>query len=171
MAGGRCGQSLVEFSLLAPVLLMILLVMVDFSRLIFIFGIISWSAREGARMASLPPQQTTDCSILIRAESVAQGFTMQADPASIAGNSDPNQVSTTTPPAGQGYVYIYPAIATATPPDSNCSSGSNRQFPNTNQVHDIAVQVEYRYMPLLPLISSFVPNFTIRSISVVRAGY
>ena len=161
---------MVEFALLAPLLVLIIVVMIDFSRLIYIYGAISWSAREGARVATLPPQQTTDCAVLTKAESTAQGFQVTADPSSLVGDQDPNLVTTSPPPNGQAYVYVYPAVATATPAEANCSSASNRQFPNA-QVHDIAVQVEYRYTPLVPLISTFVPNLTIRSICVARAEY
>jgi len=164
------GQSLVEFALLAPLLVLIMVATIDFSRLVYIYGAISWSAREGARLATLPPQQTTDCAVLTKAESSAQGFTITADPSSIVGNNDPNLSTTTTPPVGQAYVYIYPAVATATPVDANCS-GTNRGFPNTNAVHDVAVQVEYQYTPLVPMISTFFPNLTIRSICVTRAEY
>ena len=163
------GQSLVEFALLAPLLVLIMVATIDFSRLVYIYGAISWSAREGARLATLPPQQTTDCAVLTKAESTAQGFTITADPTSIVGNQDPNLSTTTTPPNGQAYVYVYPAVATATPVDANCS-GTNRGFPNAS-VHDVAVQVEYQYTPLVPLISSFFPNLTIRSICVARAEY
>jgi Flp pilus assembly protein TadG len=164
------GQSLVEFALLAPLLVLVMLVTIDFSRLVYIYGAISWSAREGARLATLPPQQISDCAALTEAESSAQGFTITPDPSSIVGDSDPNLVTTTTPPNGQAYVYVYPAVATAAPVDANCSGSSNRQFPNA-AVHDVAVQVEYRYTPLVPMISTFFPNLTIRSICVTRAEY
>src|SRR2546428_831988 len=124
---------------------------IDFSRLVYIYGAISWSAREGARLATLPPQQTTDCAVLTKAESTAQGFTIAADPSSIVGNQDPTLTTTTTPPSGQAYVYVYPAVATATPVDANCS-GTNRGFPNAN-VHDVAVPGADPDTPPVPLDS------------------
>src|SRR6202011_1681898 len=67
-------QSMVEFSLVAPVLIVMLFLMIDFGRLVYTFGAISWATREGARLISLAPQQTTDCAVLQRVEQVGRGF-------------------------------------------------------------------------------------------------
>jgi hypothetical protein len=73
----------------------------------------------------------------------------------------------TIPPAGRGYVYIWPAVAGADP-DNNCN-GTTRGAAGT--IQDVAVQVKYTYLPLMPLINSFVPSFTITTISVVHVEY
>jgi Flp pilus assembly protein TadG len=163
---------MVEFALLAPVLIVILFLLIDFARLVYAYGAVSWAAREAARVVSLEPQNTSDCLALFTAEQTAQGFKLSADPNSRAGNTDPNQpgapyAPVQTPPAGQGYVYIWPAVAGADP-DNNCN-GSTRPVAAT--VQDVAVQVKYTYFPMMPLIGSIVPSFTITTISVVHVEY
>jgi hypothetical protein len=171
----RRGQSLVEFSLVAPVLIMILFLMIDFGRLIYTFGAISWATREGARLISLAPQQATDCAVLKRVEQVGQGFPLRPDPNSVVGNTDPNNpgppLAPTTNdliPAGQGYIYIWPAVAPRTPQDTNCN-GNPRKVSQT--ARDVSVQVKYKWLPLMPVVSSIVPPFTITTISVVHTEY
>jgi len=166
------GQSLVEFSLVAPVLIVLLFLMIDFGRLVYTYGAISWATREGARLISLAPQQNSDCAVLQRVESVGRGFPLAPDPNSIVGNTDPNNPSgslvPSTPAAGQGYIYVWPAVAPRTPQDSNCN-GNTRQVSQT--ARDVAVQVEYTWQPLMPLIAQMIPPITIKTISVVHTEY
>jgi Flp pilus assembly protein TadG len=163
----KCGQSMVEFALVAPFAVLMILLLIDFSRLMYTYAAISWAAREGARMVSLAPNLNSDCSALARVEQVGRGFPLMADPNSIRGNQDPNGSATpgpTTPAAGQGYIYIYPAAATY-PPDTNCS-GQARLMDITHP--DVAVEVQYGYTPIVPMFRSFIPNITIKTISVVH---
>ncbi|HEV3096392.1 MAG TPA: TadE/TadG family type IV pilus assembly protein [Candidatus Dormibacteraeota bacterium] len=175
MDGGRArrvrrgnGQSTVEFVLVAPIAIAMILLLIDFSRLVYTYAAISWASREGARLVSLAPNINTDCPALRRVEQVGRGFPIVADPNSIQGNQDPNGVGSpgpTTPAAGQGYVYIYPAVA-STPPDTNCTG------PSRNPVaHDVAVEVQYGYTPIVPVFRTFIPDITIKTISVVHVEY
>lgn len=168
-------QSMVEFSLVAPVLIVMLFLMIDFGRLVYTFGAISWATREGARLISLAPQQTTDCAVLQRVEQVGRGFPLSPDPNSLVGNTDPNNPGpplAPTPsdliPAGQGYIYVWPAVATRVPQDTWCN-GNPRRVSQT--ARDVSVQVKYKWSPLMPLISNVVPSFTITTISVVHTEY
>jgi hypothetical protein len=69
-----------------------------------------------------------------------------------------------------GKIYIWPAVATAAPADlpANCG-GSPRAISPT--VQDVAVQIKYTFLPLMPLISNIIPPITITSISVVHTEY
>ena len=71
-------------------------------------------------------------------------------------------------PSGQGYIYIWPAVATRVPQDSNCN-GNPRKVSQT--ARDVSVQVKYKWSPLMPLVSSIVPSLTITTISVVHTEY
>jgi Flp pilus assembly protein TadG len=161
---------MVEFALVAPFAVLFILLLIDFSRLVYTYAAISWAAREGARMVSLAPNLNSDCSALKRVEDVGRGFALIADPNSIAGNQDPNgslSPGPTTPAAGRGYIYIYPAVATS-PPDTNCSGPSRAM----DQAHpDVAVEVQFGYTPIVPMFRSFIPNITIKTISVVHVEY
>lgn len=170
---GKHAQSLVEFALVAPLLFVVLFLTIDFARLVYTYAAVSWASREAARMVSMQPEATSDCDALKVAEGTAQGFKLQADPNSISGNTDPNNPGSPgpvpQPPAGIGYIYIWPAVATS-PPDTNCNgTGATRAVSPT--VQDVSVQVKYTYQPMMPMISSIVPSFTITTISVVHTEY
>jgi Flp pilus assembly protein TadG len=161
---------MVEFAIVAPFAVLMILLLIDFSRLVYTYAAISWAAREGARMVSLAPNVNSDCGALARVEQVGRGFPLLADPNSVAGNNDPNGTLSpgpTTPGAGQGYIYIYPAVASY-PPDTNCT-GKPRVLDNVHP--DVAVEVQYGYTPIVPMFRSFIPDITIKTISVVHVEY
>ncbi|HKV87093.1 MAG TPA: TadE family protein [Candidatus Dormibacteraeota bacterium] len=162
-------QALVEFALVSPIFLLIVFTAIDISRLLYTYTAISSAARDGARTASLSGSLFSDCEIIQEVERVGQGFPVQMDPNSIAGNSDPNNpagaLQPTTPPPNVGYAYIWPAVATADPPDSNCNSSAQRAISPT--VKHVAVEVQYHFTPLLPFVNGFTQNIIVKTISVV----
>ncbi len=162
-------QALVEFALVSPLFLLVVFSAIDISRLLYAYTAISSAARDGARTASLASSQFTDCQIIQEVELVGQGFPVRMDPNSIVGNSDPNSPSgalqPTTPPPNVGYAYIWPAVATGDPPDLNCTSTQQRAIAPT--VKHVAVEVQYHFVPLLPLVSTFASNIIVKTISVV----
>lgn len=166
---GQRSQALVEFSLVAPLMLLVLFSAVDVCRLLYAYTAISSAARDGARTASLSGSLFSDCQIISELETVGQGFPVRMDPNSVAGDSDPNNPSgalqPSTPPPNVGYAYIWPAVATGDPPDSNCNSGSQRAIsPN---VKHVAVEVQYHFVPLLPFLGSFTGQIIVKTVSVV----
>jgi hypothetical protein len=162
-------QSLVEFSMVAPVFLVIIFAAIDISRLLYTYTAISSAARDGARTASLQSAIYSDCQIIAEVEVVGQGFPVQMDPKSLVGNSDPNNPSgplqPTAPPPNVGYAYIWPAVATAYPADANCNSGSPRAISQT--VRHVAVEVQYHFVALTPFIAQITPGFIVKTVSVV----
>ena len=151
-----------------PLVLFVVFFSIDAARLVYTYNAISSVARDGARTASLGTQFESDCLTLQRVEAAGRGFPINADPNSIVGNTDPNNPGTpgpSTPAAGFGYVYIYPAVATGDPPDSNCNSTSARQWAS-GAIHDVSVQVEYSFIPLTPLATNLLGNITVKAISV-----
>jgi hypothetical protein len=165
-------QSMVEFALLAPVVIIMLFLCIDFARLVYTYAAVSWAAREAARVVSMEPQASSDCAAIQMAMSTAQGFQLRPDENSVVGNADPNSTSSPNadpnPPAGVGKIYIWPAVATAAPADLHCDGAARAVSPT---VQDVAVQVKYTYLPMMPLISSFLPRITITTISVVHTEY
>jgi len=171
----RRGQSLVEFTLVAPLLFLIMFVTIDFARLVYAYNAISSAAREGTRILALRSEIQSDCLALQAVQNIGQGFVLTQDPGSLYGNGNPNnpggaQYAPSTPPAGRGYIYIWPAVATP----SSCNNPSQtRPYPPTGpgQLKEVSVQVQYSYQPMISLISSFVPPFTIKAISGVKTEY
>lgn len=168
-------QSLVEFTLVAPLLLLIIAVTVDFARVVYTYSAISAAARAGARTLSLKDQEATDCQVFRTVEAAGQGFNLSADPNSVSGNVNPNSGGAngpTTPPPGQGYIYIWPAVSTGQPPDASgaCAGGGGPRSP-ANQVRDVAIEVQYGFKPWISLVADFIPNFVIKTVSVVQTEY
>ncbi len=173
--GTRRGQSLVEFTLVAPLLFLIMFVTIDFARLVYAYNAIGSAAREGTRILGLKSQLQSDCLTLQTVQNMGQGFVLTQDPGSLYGNGNPNnpagaQYAPSQPPAGQGFIYIWPAVATPT----SCDNPSQtRPYPPTGpgQLKEVSVQVQYSYQPMISLISSFVPPLTIKAISVTKTEY
>ena len=166
---GQRSQALVEFALVSPIFFLVMFTAIDISRLLYAYTAISSAARDGARTASLSGSTYTDCDIIREVELVGQGFPVQMDPNSLVGNSDPNNPSgslrPTTPPPNVGYAYIWPAVATADPPDNNCDSAVPRAI--SPDVRHVAVEVQYHFTPLLPIVSGFAANINVKTVSVV----
>jgi Flp pilus assembly protein TadG len=72
------GQSLVEFALVFPLLILMLLGLFDFGRAIYAYNTVSNAAREAARVAIVNPDVPA-----IRAEAVSQAIALGVDPASV----------------------------------------------------------------------------------------
>jgi Flp pilus assembly protein TadG len=166
---GQRSQSLVEFALVLPLFLLVMFSAIDVCRLLYAYTAISSAARDAARTASLTGSLFSDCQIITEVEIVGQGFPVRMDPNSLAGDSDPNNPSgalqPTTPPPNVGYAYIWPAVATANPPDSNCNSSQQRAISPT--VKHVAVEIQYHFTPLLPLWSGLGTNIIVKTVSVV----
>jgi hypothetical protein len=166
---GQRSQALVEFAVVSPLFLLVVFSAIDIGRLLYAYTAISSAARDGARTASLASAQFSDCQIIQELELVGQGFPLKMDPNSVVGNSDPNNptgtLRPTTPPPNTAYGYIWPAVATANPPDNNCTSSSQRAVSPT--VKQVAVAVQYHFIPLLPMVSAFAADVIVRNVSVV----
>ena len=169
---GQRSQALVEFALVSPIFFLIMFTAIDISRLLYAYTAISSAARDGARTASLSGSLYSDCQIIQEVELVGQGFPVRMDPNSIVGNSDPNNpggpLSPSTPPPNVGYAYIWPAVATADPPASNCDSVAPRAI--STSVKHVAVEVQFHFMPLLPIVSGFASNIIVKTVSVVTTA-
>jgi hypothetical protein len=56
-------------------------------------------------------------------------------------------------------------VATANPPDANCSSSTQRAV--SPSVKHVAVEVQYHFVPLLPFVNQFAGNIIVKTVSVV----
>lgn len=183
--GSQRAQGMVEFALVAPIVLFVMFATMDLGRLIYTYNAISSAARDGARLAALRAQLDSDCLPLERMVQVGQAFPLEPDPNSIADqtvNTDPNNPGSagpTIPPPGIGYIYIWPAAAEATPQLAdntsgvpNCQSATQRGGAG-GQVKHVAVEIQYVFKPLTPLIGAVLPHggITIKTISVVQTEY
>ena len=166
-------QALVEFAAVSPLLLLITFMGVDLGRLVYAFSAVSSAARDGARVASLQASQYSDCQAIQQIVLVGQGFPVRMDPNSLVGNSDPNNPSgalqPTIPPPNVGYAYIWPAVSVANPPESNCNGTSQRAV--SQSVKHVAVEVQYHFTALTPLVAQYTAGFTLKTVCVVTVEY
>jgi Flp pilus assembly protein TadG len=75
------GQSLIEFALLIPIIILVLTVFIDLSRAIFFYASIDNAAREGTRYAIVNPLFTS--ADITAVESRAKSFASGMDPSQI----------------------------------------------------------------------------------------
>lgn len=166
-------QALVEFAAVSPLLLLITFLAIDVGRLLYTLSAISSAARDGSRIASLQASQFSDCQAINQIKLVGQGFPVGMDPNSLVGNSDPNNptgpLQPTSPPPNVGYAYLWPAVATADPPEQNCDSSAARAV--SQSVKHVAVEIQYRFTALTPFISQYTNGFVVKTVSVVTVEY
>ncbi len=66
------GQAMVEFALVLPIIILIVVGVVDLGRAIYAYSVISNAAREGARYASVDPTNTAE--ITTRTKALTSGL-------------------------------------------------------------------------------------------------
>jgi hypothetical protein len=166
------GQALVEFALSLPIAIMLILFAIDIGRYVYTYSAISGAVREGARLISTQESLDSDCYAIELMEQVGRGFPLTVDPNSLVGNSDPNNptgsLQPAIPPPGAGYIYIWPAVSTAIPQETNCD-GTQRGGSQT--IRHVAVQAEYSFVPLTPIVAQLTHGFTVKTISVIQVEY
>lgn len=162
---------MVEFALVAPLLLLLIFGMVDFGRVIYTYVTLDQAVNEGARFAirasaSLPTNSNVEGAVRTHAVDVAL-----ANPCA-NGPIDPNNI----PPAGSGYIYITepdpPTTAEALSPNLEDAPGG-QPWANIvgacsaiNPAHDHAplqVTIRYNFVPFTPLLRQFTANSIIIS--------
>jgi Flp pilus assembly protein TadG len=120
----RTGQSLVEFALILPVLLLILMGVIDFGRAIYAYNAVSNAAREGARTAIV--DQSVSGGTYVAAQAAAEQATaLGLNPA------DTDEIEVTFPDPG--------GIGTCATPGVGCT---------------VRVEVHYAFEPLTPIIGN-----------------
>ena len=82
-AGGERGAVAVEFALILPVLLMILMGTIEFGRVYSQFQVYNGAAREGARCAAVQAADFTDCVVQTEIVQAAQPYEV-ARPANVS---------------------------------------------------------------------------------------
>jgi hypothetical protein len=157
---------MVEFALLLPAFLLLTIAIVDFGRYVYTRGLLNAEVTRAARLLTLDANKATDCPAQQDVVEKANGIIDSVDPHSIAGDADPavgGANGPSAPPAGQGYVYIYPAVAQSV---ATCTGAASR--PGSSEV---VVQTTYSFIPWTPVVSNIVPSLTIFCTSTQTTEY
>ncbi len=163
-------QGIVEFSLIAPILIVLIFGIVDFGRLIYVYATLNQAANEGARMA------VRDSPLLPTNVDVQTSVRQHAVDVSLANPCPNGPITSATPPANQGWIYITepdppsspeslsPALSNA--PGGQMWSNANGTCSATNSAHDHAplqVTIRYNFVPFTPLIQQLTANHIVIS--------
>lgn len=124
------GQALVEFALILPVFLLLLVIAIDFGRLFYTYVQINNAAREGAAVAIYAPTNATQIASHATGEKNAQGQRGDIE----------NAIVVTTSCAD--------STLARTPIDCSLAQGG------TGSGYTVTVNVNQRFVFLTPLISS-----------------
>jgi hypothetical protein len=158
-------QGLVEFALVAPVLLLLLFGVVDFGRVIYIYVTLNQAVNEGARTA------IRDSALLPTNADVESSVKRHAVDVSLANPCPNGPVTSSVPAANQGWIYITEPNPPSSPealspslqdaPGGQMWSVSNGTCSATNPAHDHAplqVTIRYNFVPITPLIQQVTAN-------------
>lgn len=119
---GQRSQALTEFSLVSPVLLLLLFGIVDMGRGIFYYDTLNHAAREGARVAvraSSPLPTNADVLSAVNGQMIGARVTEPCPQ---------GPINTGTPPANAAWLYVTepnPPTTVETSPPPNAPGGEN----------------------------------------------
>ncbi len=164
---------MVEFALVAPLLLVLLFGIVDFGRVIYVYVTINQAVNEGVRTA------IRDSALLPTNTDVETAVKRHAVDVALANPCPNGPVTSAAPGANQGWVYITEPNPPSTPealsatledaPGGQMWAVSNGTCSATNPAHDHAplqVTIRYNFVPFTP----FIQHFTANSIIITAAA-
>jgi len=167
-------QSMVEFALIAPILILLVFGVIDFGRLIYTYATLNQAVNEGARTA------IRDSAVLPSNADVQTAVRQHAVDVSLANPCPNGPITSAVPPANQGWIYITepnpPATAEPLSPSLQDAPGgqmwalSNGSCSATNPAHDHAqlqVTIRYNFVPFTPLIQQVTANHIVISAAAV----
>ena len=165
---------MVEFALVAPLLLLLLFGIVDFGRVIYVYVTINQAVNEGVRTA------IRDSALLPTNADVETAVKQHAVDVVLANPCPNGPITAATPPPNQGWVYITEPNPPSTPealsptlqdaPGGQMWAFSTGSCSATNPAHDHAplqVSIRYNFVPFTPLIRQITANSIIITAAAV----
>jgi hypothetical protein len=168
-------QSMTEFALVAPILLLLFFGVLDFGRVIYIYGTLVQAANEGERVAiraSTP--LPTDADILTGAKTHAQSLRL-ANPCPNGPLPPSTGGSAQNPPAGSGWIFITepnPPATVETAPTYDAPGGEvptaatgscSAINPYTSGTYPLQVTIRYTYPFFTPLLEQLQPTIVLQA--------
>lgn len=172
----QSSQAIVEFALVAPLLLLLLFGIVDFGRVIYIYVTINQAVNEGARTA------IRDSALLPNNAQVEASVKQHAVDVSLANPCPNGPITSSAPPSNQGWLYITEPNPPSTPeslaptledaPGGQMWAQSNGTCSATNPAFNHAplqVTIRYNFVPITPLIQQVTANHLIVTAAAIYA--
>ena len=164
-ANPQRSQGIVEFSLIAPILIVLLFGTVDFGRLIYVYATLNQAVHEGARTA------IRDSPLLPTNVDVQTSVRQHAVDVSLANPCPNGPITSAIPPANQGWIYITEPDPPSSPeslspslqnaPGGQLWAQASGSCSATNPAHDhvgLQVTIRYNFVPFTPLIQQWTAN-------------
>jgi Flp pilus assembly protein TadG len=148
------GQAMVEFSLLAGLMMLLLMGIFDFGRAIAVYINIAEAAHEGARQLVLRSNYASSYpdTVIVNATLAkigGGGMVLTEDPC--LGNPTPCTTPSVPTAPNSGFIWISP----------------NRTTGN----HQVTVRVTYLYAPMTGIIGNITGSFVMQAGSSMRSEY
>jgi hypothetical protein len=169
---------MVEFAIVAPLLLLLIFGIVDFGRVIYVYITLNQAVNEAVRVA------VRDSPLLPTNADVETAAKIHAVDVSLANPCPNGPVTGATPPANQGWIYITEpnppsTVETLSPTLDNAPGGQMWGFDNgtcsaTNPANNHAplqVTIRYNFVPITPFIKQFASNIIIEAAAIYRTEY
>ena len=172
--GTRRGQSLVEFALVFPVLILFIFGTLDLGRSIFYYVNANGAASEGARVAVrqsdvLPSDATILAAVQQQSPNVVMAPSVEC-PHGPINNAD-------LPPLNTGWLYITKASAGATmnapggQPAASAAGSCDAVVPASGSA-GLTITIRYNFVPVTPLISQVAANhILLKAVVTVHTEY
>jgi hypothetical protein len=169
---GQRSQALIEFALVSPVLLLLLFGVVDLGRAIFYYDTISHAAREGARTAVRASNQLpTNADVLTTVSTQMLG-------APVSEPCPQGPISSSTPPANSGWVYVTEpsppgTVETSPPPnapggeypaDANGSCSAVNPASGNSQLQ---VTIKFNLVLITPIVAQATANHVVMTAAAI----
>lgn len=157
-----------EMALALPIFLLLVFGLIDLARVAYTQAEITALSRTVAQKMQSPANALSDCSLLTGLSGVG-GVLVTPDPHSILGDpspATPSAAGPSDPPAGQGYLYLYPALAADPLNPTECGTPGAARFHG-----EVTVLVRYRFQPSTPFLSTFLSGVTLEAQTTVETGY
>ena len=176
-------QSMTEFALVAPILLLMLFGIIDFGRVLYIYGTLVEAANEGSRVA-------VRASSPLPADSDVQTAARNASQSLYLANPCPNGPlppstgsSAQNPPANQGWIFITEPNPPASPESNPTYDAPGGQAPaaatsscsaiNSFQsgTYPLQVTVRYNYQFFTPVLEQLAPTLVLQAYATDYTEY
>jgi hypothetical protein len=177
MRRGQRSQALIEFSLVSPVLLLLLFGIVDIGRAVFYYDTVSHAAREGARVAvhaSNPLPTNAD---------VLTTVTSQIIGAPVSAPCPQGPVTSAVPPDNTAWLYITqpnpPATVQPSPPPnapggeySAAAAGSCSAVVPAGGNQPLQITIRFNLILITPVVAQATANrILITAAAIFRTEY
>jgi Flp pilus assembly protein TadG len=158
---------MVEFALVAPVLLLMIFGIIDLGRIMYFYVTLKQATAEGARVAIAAG--TPSGSAYPSDADVELAVTNHAISTQLANPCNNGPITSAAPPANTGYIFITepnppttvetspPANAPGGEPTASASGACSAVNPATNNAA-LQVTIKYNFVPMTPLIQSITGN-------------